>query len=74
YPAELRAHALSAEWNNTYITLGRLVLFLLFLLFDAFFIRCLLLFPYKGCDSPPEDRNLLFIATTSQDIITRNLH
>ena len=37
YPAELRAHALSAEWNNTYITLGRLVLFKLFLSFGAFF-------------------------------------
>ena len=37
YPTELRAHALSAEWNNTDITLCRLVLFLLFLSFGLFF-------------------------------------
>ena len=37
YPAELRAHALSAEWNNTYITKCRLVFFAVFLLIVAFF-------------------------------------
>ena len=39
YPAELRAHALSAEWNNTDITLGRLVFFLTFFAFDVFFVN-----------------------------------
>ncbi len=37
YPAELRAHALSAEWNNTDITVCRLVLFTVFFVFVLFF-------------------------------------
>ena len=37
YPTELRAHAPSAERNNTDITLCRLVLFLLFFSFGLFF-------------------------------------
>ena len=74
YPTELRAYALSAEWNNTYITLLRLVLFQLFLLFDVFFSNGEQLKTNPPCDVPPVARKLLFIATTYRDIITYRLH